>query len=91
MLVQGTGGVSLFALQFAKVMGATVIATSSSDEKLDRLKALGADHVINYRSEPQWGAAAMRLRTDEVSITSLISEASKHSLSPLLRAVWLDM
>jgi NADPH:quinone reductase-like Zn-dependent oxidoreductase len=58
VLVQGTGGVSLFALQFAKALGATVIATSSSDEKLERLKALGADHVINYRSEPQWGAAA---------------------------------
>jgi NADPH:quinone reductase-like Zn-dependent oxidoreductase len=58
VLVQGTGGVSLFALQFAKAMGATVIATSSSDEKLERLKVLGADHIINYRSETQWGAAA---------------------------------
>ncbi|MCB2078701.1 MAG: NAD(P)-dependent alcohol dehydrogenase, partial [Novosphingobium sp.] len=48
VLIQGTGGVSLFALQFAKLAGATVIATSSSAEKLERLKALGADHVINY-------------------------------------------
>jgi len=46
VLVQGTGGVSIFALQFAKSMGATVIATSSSEEKLERLTALGADHVI---------------------------------------------
>jgi NADPH:quinone reductase-like Zn-dependent oxidoreductase len=61
VLVQGTGGVSLFALQFAKAMGATVIATSSSDEKLERLKALGADHLINYKSEPNWGAAARKL------------------------------
>jgi NADPH:quinone reductase-like Zn-dependent oxidoreductase len=58
VLVQGTGGVSLFALQFAKAMGATVIASSSSDEKLERLKVLGADDIINYRSETQWGAAA---------------------------------
>ncbi|MBL8324957.1 MAG: NAD(P)-dependent alcohol dehydrogenase, partial [Rubrivivax sp.] len=50
VVVQGTGGVSVFALQFAKAAGATVIATSSSDEKLERLRALGADHVINYRT-----------------------------------------
>lgn len=61
VLTQGTGGVSLFALQFAKAAGATVIATSSSDEKLDRLRAMGADHVINYRDTPRWGAEAMRL------------------------------
>ncbi len=61
VLVQGTGGVSIFALQFAKLAGASVIATSSSDEKLARLKAMGADHLINYRSEPAWGEAARRL------------------------------
>ena len=55
VLVQGTGGVSIFALQFAKMAGATVIATSSSDEKLERLKAMGTDHLINYRSTPNWG------------------------------------
>ncbi|MCO7520102.1 MULTISPECIES: NAD(P)-dependent alcohol dehydrogenase [unclassified Pseudomonas] len=55
VLVQGTGGVSIFALQFAKLAGATVIATSSSDAKLERLKALGADHLINYQSTPAWG------------------------------------
>ena len=58
VLVQGTGGVSIFALQLAKAMGATVIATSSSDEKLERLKALGADHLINYKAVPSWGTAA---------------------------------
>lgn len=61
VLVQGTGGVSLFALQFAKAMGAIVIATSSSDAKLERLKALGADHLINYRTTPEWGEAAFNL------------------------------
>jgi NADPH:quinone reductase-like Zn-dependent oxidoreductase len=61
VLVQGTGGVSVFALQFAKAMGATVIATSSSDAKLERMKALGADHLINYRETPAWGAAVLAL------------------------------
>ncbi|NLR69930.1 NAD(P)-dependent alcohol dehydrogenase [Novosphingobium sp. ERN07] len=61
VLVLGTGGVSLIALQIAKAAGATVIATSSSDEKLERVKAMGADHVINYRTTPEWGAEAARL------------------------------
>jgi NADPH:quinone reductase-like Zn-dependent oxidoreductase len=61
VLVLGTGGVSVFALQFAKLMGATVIATSSSDQKIERLKALGATHTINYRSDPEWGATVRRL------------------------------
>jgi NADPH:quinone reductase-like Zn-dependent oxidoreductase len=61
VLVQGTGGVSVFALQFAKAAGATVIGTSSSDEKLDRLKALGADYLINYRKDENWGGTARRL------------------------------
>lgn len=61
VLVQGTGGVSIFALQMAKAMGCTVIATSSSDEKLAKLKALGADHLINYKTTEAWGAAALGL------------------------------
>ncbi len=61
VLVQGSGGVSVFALQFAKMAGATVIATSSSDHKLAQLKALGADHVINYKTTPQWGLLAREL------------------------------
>ena len=61
VLVQGTGGVSIFALQFAKLAGATVIATSSSDAKLERLKALGADHLINYQATPAWGEKVREL------------------------------
>ncbi|CAK9887403.1 MULTISPECIES: zinc-dependent alcohol dehydrogenase family protein [Pseudomonas] len=64
VLVQGTGGVSIFALQFAKLAGATVIATSSSDDKLERLKALGADHLINYRTTPAWGEKVRQLTAD---------------------------
>jgi NADPH:quinone reductase-like Zn-dependent oxidoreductase len=61
VLVMGTGGVSLFALQLAKAHGATVIATSSSEEKLARLEALGADHVIDYKKTPEWGALVQTL------------------------------
>jgi NADPH:quinone reductase-like Zn-dependent oxidoreductase len=61
VLTQGTGGVSIFALQLAKAMGATVVSTSSSPEKLEKLKALGADHLINYKENPEWGHAASKL------------------------------
>ncbi|NJC08258.1 zinc-dependent alcohol dehydrogenase family protein [Polymorphobacter fuscus] len=61
VLVQGSGGVSIFALQFAKAAGATVIATSSSKAKLDRLADLGADHLINYREDEKWGRTARAL------------------------------
>ena len=61
VLTQGTGGVSIFALQFAKAAGARVIATSSSPAKLAKLKELGADHVINYKETPKWGAMAKQL------------------------------
>ena len=61
VLVLGTGGVSLLALQIAKAAGAIVVATSSSDAKLERVRALGADHVINYRATPDWGAQASQL------------------------------
>jgi NADPH:quinone reductase-like Zn-dependent oxidoreductase len=54
VLIQGTGGVSIFALQFAKLSGARVIVTSSSDEKLARARQLGADETINYRETPDW-------------------------------------
>ena len=55
VLVQGTGGVSIFSLQLAKRMGARVIATTSKPEKAERLRALGADVVINYQDMPSWG------------------------------------
>ena len=61
VLVLGTGGVSIFALQIAKLMGARVIATSSSDKKLERLRALGAAHTINYKKDPEWGGTVRQL------------------------------
>jgi NADPH:quinone reductase-like Zn-dependent oxidoreductase len=61
VLTQGTGGVSLFAVQFAKAMGCRVIATTSNAAKMERLKALGADEVINYVETPEWGAKVLEL------------------------------
>ncbi|MGA9565968.1 MAG: NAD(P)-dependent alcohol dehydrogenase [Candidatus Korobacteraceae bacterium] len=61
VLTMGTGGVSIFALQFAKMMGATVISTSSSDQKLERLRSLGADFVVNYKQHEDWGQQARDL------------------------------
>ena len=65
VLVQGTGGVSIFALQLAKCMGAKVIATSSSEEKLSKLKDLGADELINYKENPEWGKEVLKLTNNE--------------------------
>jgi NADPH:quinone reductase-like Zn-dependent oxidoreductase len=56
MVVQGTGGVSIFALQFGVALGMEVVVTSSSDAKLERARALGAAHTVNYRANPEWGA-----------------------------------
>jgi len=66
VLVQGTGGVSVFALQFATMMGARVIVTSSSDEKLERARALGASDVVNYRSTPEWHQEVRRILPEGV-------------------------
>jgi NADPH:quinone reductase-like Zn-dependent oxidoreductase len=66
VLVQGTGGVSVFALQFAAMMGARVIVTSSSDEKLDRARALGAGEVVNYRTTPEWHQEVRRFLPEGV-------------------------
>jgi NADPH:quinone reductase-like Zn-dependent oxidoreductase len=68
VLVQGTGGVSIFALQIAKKLGCKVIATSSSEEKLAKLRELGADEVINYREQPQWGRQAAEISAGGVDL-----------------------
>jgi len=61
VLLLGTGGVSIFALQFAKACGATVMVASSSDEKLARARQIGADHLINYRATPSWDDEVLKL------------------------------
>lgn len=85
VLVIGTGGVSLFALQFAKAAGATVIATSSTPEKLERLKALGADHVINHREVEKWGEAAAALTPHGVD--HVVEVGGPHTMGQSFAAV----
>ncbi len=86
VLVQGSGGVSVFALQFAKMAGARVIATSSSDEKLERLKGLGADEVINYRGDPEWGETA-RAMTGGVGVDHVLDVGGPNTLLQSMNAV----
>lgn len=73
VLVLGTGGVSIFALQFAKAMGASVIVTSSSDDKLERACALGADHVVNYRN--MWNGGAMSAISPADAASTMLSRS----------------
>jgi NADPH:quinone reductase-like Zn-dependent oxidoreductase len=61
VLTLGSGGLSIFAIQFAALGGARVVATSGSEQKLDRLRAIGADDVVNYRKTPEWGVAVAEL------------------------------
>ncbi|WP_353154133.1 NAD(P)-dependent alcohol dehydrogenase [Pollutimonas bauzanensis] len=85
VLVQGTGGVSIFALQLAKLAGARVIATSSSEEKLAKLTMLGADAVINYRDDPEWGETVRRL-TDGRGVDHVIEVGGPATLAQSIAA-----
>ena len=85
VLTLGAGGVSLFALQFAKAAGARVIATSSSDEKLEKLKRLGADAVINYKAVPEWGQKAKDL-TDGRGVDHVIEVGGPGTLAQSIKA-----
>lgn len=85
VLVQGTGGVSIFALQFAKAKGATVIATSSHEEKLAHAKALGADHLVNYKTTPDWGAKARAL-TNGKGVDVVVEVGGENTLAQSIEA-----
>jgi NADPH:quinone reductase-like Zn-dependent oxidoreductase len=85
VLVQGTGGVSTFALQIAKLTGARVIATSSSDAKLERVSALGADETINYVTTPEWGKRAREL-TDGIGVEHVVEVGGAGTLAESIRA-----
>ncbi|WP_237064980.1 zinc-dependent alcohol dehydrogenase family protein [Microbulbifer guangxiensis] len=86
VLALGTGGVSIAALQIAKAMGASVIITSSSDEKLERARALGADHTINYRQEENWGERVLSL-TGGRGVDQVIEVGGPGTLSQSIQAV----
>jgi NADPH:quinone reductase-like Zn-dependent oxidoreductase len=85
VLILGTGSVSLFALQFAKEAGAQVIATSSSEEKLEKLRRLGADSVINYKAVPDWGQKAKDL-TDGRGVDHVIEVGGPGTLAQSITA-----
>ncbi|AOL19064.1 NAD(P)-dependent alcohol dehydrogenase [Xanthomonas citri pv. malvacearum] len=85
VLVLGTGGVSIFALQLAKATGARVIATSSSDEKLEKVRALGADHVINYRQHPEWSAQVLDI-TEGRGVDHVVEVGGPGTLTQSIRA-----
>ena len=86
VLVQGTGGVSLYALQLAKLAGARVIVTSSSDEKLERARGLGADELVNYVSTPQWGKRAVEL-TGGTGVDHVVEVGGAGTIEQSLAAV----
>lgn len=86
ILTLGSGGVSVFALQYAKAAGARVIATTSSSAKAERLKALGADEVINYREIPQWGATVRSLTAD-VGVDRVVEVGGPATIKQSLKAV----
>jgi NADPH:quinone reductase-like Zn-dependent oxidoreductase len=86
VLVQGTGGVALFALQFAKLMGAQVTVISSSDEKIARARALGADAALNYRTTPEW-AKATRDITGGQGYDHILELGGEHTLPQSLLCV----
>lgn len=86
VLLQGTGGVSIFALQFAKMTGAKVIITSSSEQKIERLKEMGADHTINYNTEPNWDEMAMDI-TEGKGVDHIVEIGGAETLDKSLNAI----
>lgn len=86
VLVLGSGGVSVFACQLAKSLGATVFATSSSDAKLERYKKLGADHLINYKKDPEWGKTVRKL-TNGRGVDHVIEVGGPGTLPQSINAV----
>ncbi|KAL2816669.1 hypothetical protein BJX63DRAFT_430053 [Aspergillus granulosus] len=90
VLVQGSGGVSVAALQFALASGAKVIATTSSDAKAGKLKDLGAHHVLNYRTTPNWGEVAKSLTPDSCGVDIVVDVGGPSTVEQSLKAVRTD-
>jgi NADPH:quinone reductase-like Zn-dependent oxidoreductase len=86
VLIQGTGGVSIFALQIARMAGARVIATSSSDEKLERVKAMGASDGINYKATPDWDDRVRQL-TGGIGVDHIVEVGGAGTLARSFKAV----
>ncbi|KAJ7260484.1 alcohol dehydrogenase superfamily protein [Mycena haematopus] len=88
VLIQGTGGVSIFALQFAVAAGATTVVISSSDEKLKIAKELGAAHVINYRTTPDWDREVLKI-TNGVGVDHIVEVGGNSTLGRSIASVKL--
>jgi len=86
VLVQGTGGVSVFALQIAKMLGAEVIVTSSADDKLEKARAMGADHTINYSTHKKWSDEVMRL-TNKEGVDLVVEVGGAGTIDQSIRSV----
>lgn len=90
VLTQGTGGVSIFALQFAKAAGAKVIATTSSAQKAELLKKYGADHIINYKETPNWGEEAAKHTPGGAGVQHVVEVGGPSTMAQSLKAVAID-
>src|SRR3954447_7404301 len=86
VLIQGTGGVSVFALQFAKAAGLRAIVTSSSDAKLERVRSMGAAETLNYKKTPDWEEAARKL-TEGVGVDNVIEVGGSDTIPKSLKTV----
>ncbi|KAL4814826.1 hypothetical protein BDW67DRAFT_176797 [Aspergillus spinulosporus] len=87
VLTQGTGGVSLAAIQFALAAGAVVIATTSSEEKAKKLESLGVHHIINYKKDPDWGTTAKLLSPRGLGCTHVIEVGGQNTMKQSLKCV----
>lgn len=90
VLTQGTGGVSIFAVQFAKAAGATVISTTSSSKKASILKSYGADYVINYKDTPSWGEEAKKLTPGSAGVDHVLEVGGASTMEQSLKAIKID-
>ncbi|PTB62109.1 NAD(P)-binding protein [Trichoderma citrinoviride] len=87
VLIQGTGGLSLLAIQFAKAGGAKVVATTSSPDKSELLSSLGADHIINYVKDRNWGLTARSFTPDEEGFDHILDVGGPETLSHSVKAI----
>lgn len=89
LLTEGTGGVSIFAIQFAKAIGARVISTTSSSDKAKLLERLGADHIINYREVEDWGSKAKEL-AGGIGVDLVVEVAGAATMQQSVASLKLD-
>jgi NADPH:quinone reductase-like Zn-dependent oxidoreductase len=85
VFLEGTGGVSIFALQFAKALGCSVIISSSSNDKLAHAQALDADHIINYRDDPKWHESVLKL-TNKKGVDAVIEVGGSQTINEAVKA-----